>query len=138
MMLAIITIIGTGIVTHGAHLVYYKFKRERAIKPDLTWQYRPILEGDAWVEFLRCIKEDCKGWKLSHALIKAVFNNGFRFTCAQIYEVAALHGTRFQGTEDKVKDLMMYELTVLCEAQDRVEKLIIGGDEQFMLSGKTV
>ena len=139
MLLTLLTVVGTVGLTTAGHRVYYRIKHKlknnsRAWAERASdWNQRPVFEGAAWKEFIRCIDEDCKGYLLVNALIESVFDLGFRFTCVQIYEITSTYKSRFKIEDENIKELLKYKLTLVGEAQEKVQKLIMETDERLLL-----
>lgn len=130
MLLTLLLVAGAVGATYAAPKAYKKVKpKPPAIKPS-EWCMKPTLDEREWAEFIRCIKEECKGWKLTNNLIQSVFDTGFRFSCAQIYELISVYTSKFHDKKrsDLLK-MLQYEITAKGEAQEKIQRLILDLDD---------
>ena len=115
-----------------------KTQKEQQVTNNISaWYNKPTLDGLAWTEFVRYAKEDCKGRDLMEKLIQSVFDNGFRFSCPQIYELSDIYWHKWHDQNtSRIKKLLQYDITVEAEAKEKAHRLILDTDERLISASK--
>ncbi len=135
MIITLLTIVGSIGAFEGAKKLKRHFFGDSPIittsEEKTNWYQRPYLEGAAWEEFRRHIAEDCKGYWLTEASCRSLMASGYRFTCAQIYDLSGNHHQRFSGSQTQIKDFLRYDLTAAGEAEEKIHNILLGTDERL-------
>jgi hypothetical protein len=120
-------------------------KQENAELTIDDWADRPILGPTEWKRlhtYLETVRHDAS----FDDIVREVINNGFRFTCSQIYELWDVHNT-FEISKEKpksswphVQKLTNYDFTRQIEASEKVFEALYGDaltSDKALLPGLT-
>jgi len=143
-MILTIILLGTCILG-GASFVGRRKYQKIMIKKNFERLYsvRNLLTDAAYKELKRHIIEDCKGYFYADALIKEVINQGYRFTCKQIYELRTIYTQKQQGSgwlgnkvnaDEYVNKLTQYEHALKVDAQEKIFNLLYEPNKTLLLT----
>lgn len=139
MILAIVlSALGSSGLTIGGHYLYYRIKGKGNNKTqkeaDKLFQLNEPLSNDLWKELKQKI-ENIEGYFYADAIIKETIKQGYRFTCAQCYDLRSIYAKKWSNWDSKeyVNDLTRYKIVVEIEAEEVVYNLLNNTNDKLKL-----